>query len=277
MSSHHPRRLLLDASTLLLSSGVPDLVFVPVTFWLDSIWTQGKTMIHRQLQSSVYRYKPLGCYILGWYWFMYRIFSYRSMGSLVNTFQLCKHIVRTEKWDRQRHREIENHHIPTSTIQTGKQTRHTASHNRQNDIQAPEQPSPTMSAVHPFLMYLENCLLYASSSFSSNCLMNSATCCPKMCPRWTSGLYFLVSASYPGKRFTLHQQPWPPSLTSPNQSPNLWGTSSPPSTAPFNTPNTRAPVVVLASPTSRKHLNGPGAPSISSTWYSSPVTSSTPW
>ena len=45
----------------------------------------------------------------------------------------------------------------------------------------------------------------------------------------------------------------------------LCGMSKPPSKAPFNAPNNRAPVLVLARPTSRKHLNAPGDPSTSST------------
>ena len=47
--------------------------------------------------------------------------------------------------------------------------------------------------------------------------------------------------------------------------PYLCGMSSPPSKAPFRAPKTRAPVLVLAKPTSRKHLKAPGDPSTSST------------
>ena len=56
----------------------------------------------------------------------------------------------------------------------------------------------------------------------------------------------------------------------------LCGISSPPSTAPFMTANTRFPVVVRVSPTSRKQRNGRGPPPSASTLYSSPVGSVTP-
>lgn len=55
----------------------------------------------------------------------------------------------------------------------------------------------------------------------------------------------------------------------------LCGISSPPSTAPFRAPNTFAPVVVRARPTSKKHLNVLCSPCCSTSFWS-PVTSLTP-
>lgn len=56
----------------------------------------------------------------------------------------------------------------------------------------------------------------------------------------------------------------------------LWGISMPPSTAPFITANTRLPVVVRVSPTSRKARNGRAPSPVYSTEYSSPFASSRP-
>jgi len=96
---------------------------------------------------------------------------------------------------------------------------------------------------------------YRSSSSSSRLSMYSETWPPKMYFLRTSASSSLDSGSNPGKRLS------------------EWGMKIPPSLAPFIAPNTRDPVDVRLSPTSRKHLNGRGASSSSRTSVSFKVPS----
>lgn len=90
----------------------------------------------------------------------------------------------------------------------------------------------------------------------------------KICTSWqlclcsTSFLFAVVFSLFLFGRFSV---PFNKAVMS-----HLCGISRPPSTAPLSAPNTLAPVLVLARPTSRKQRKAPALPSSDSTMKSSP-------